>query len=912
MSPRALSGYWVFFVLLPILLLWRGVQSFQEKMVEARLQAALDNANNQFRILVSQGSPDGYARAFFRRRASRDFLGPRRRLTVTPSLPAAHPTLREVAAFLDGTLIPGTRQALAWNDSLGTRFQPNEVKKHPNTPFPIRWENQDSFFIWRKLRSSTDSPATAGVHLEILVPPEPCRLFTFLLRQRQRLYGFGGCFIDRSNRSWIGTRHLLTTAMRRQYSASANRAELRHVHADRLAILKHFPQGMSLYLEFPRPTNTMPLSENHRLAGLLLTLILGTGLFWRLSGRIQGFSLAHKLTLFILVLLITPLYGLALLAFHVGDDQTQVLRSELMQRARQLLLNYDQGFRAAEAMAQRSFQRLTSMPEFTSSDPREFLNRVHSLRDQGLFSLAIGTDRHGRLLHETHTGIPDEGARRLTQLMAAKAIFQQTGKFPDDTSPRNYDLALQMLQNPLVGITSLEEVPNTLFRLSMGTQTLYPFWKTNSFKSPSPIAFFVFLTFHDLLSRDYFRKTLIANREFRIVVRERRKQVWHPYPLNHPLLETLCQEAARSGESATSHLLIGRKPFMALCLAGNLLANHDLVALIPEDLITREQQRFRRLIYGGFLLTFGLAGAMVFLLSRGLLEPLQEISTGIEAIRRHKTTYRITPTADDELGRLTHAFNHLLETVGELDHAKIIQETLLPQTLPEIPGYRLKAKCHMLGSLGGDYLDVHVVLPDRVVVMVGDVMGHGVDAALLMAMAKSLVSLHFLENQPPETLLDRLNSALFALKFSRQMMTFALVIVDNTTHAAVTLSAGNPFPCHYQSMHETSIFRGSARYPLGSRRSQCFQPLGFSLDPGDLVFLFTDGLIEALNAQQQPFGYDRIERLLAKNHTQGAESFQTLLETEFSRHVAGGAVTDDHSYIILERRKAAPPEEVSA
>ena len=250
----------------------------------------------------------------------------------------------------------------------------------------------------------------------------------------------------------------------------------------------------------------------------------------------------------------------------------------------------------------------------------------------------------------------------------------------------------------------------------------------------------------------------------------------------------------QSGEEQSGLVEWNGKPFLAVCVAGLRLTNLDLVALIPREMLMESRIALEHRIRWCFLtaLIIGLTGAT--LLVHGLLTPVREVGQGIVALRNKNFHHRISHSGEDELGRLANAFNRLIETAEEMSVARVVQESLIPEAVPHLPGYDLAWKCRMSNALGGDYLDCFQLPENRLVFLVGDVSGHGISSALVMAMAKSVVFLHFSEGGTPETLMPRMNHALFQLTLQKQMMTFCFGFLDANQHEGFVIVAGNPFP----------------------------------------------------------------------------------------------------------------------
>ncbi|MFZ2961236.1 MAG: SpoIIE family protein phosphatase [Candidatus Ozemobacteraceae bacterium] len=308
------------------------------------------------------------------------------------------------------------------------------------------------------------------------------------------------------------------------------------------------------------------------------------------------------------------------------------------------------------------------------------------------------------------------------------------------------------------------------------------------------------------------------------------------------------------------------------------------------------------LFFIGIILALGTGSMGAWSLSRGLLKPIEAIEKGIDALKTHDQTFRILETRNDEFGALSQAFNHLLETTGELDAAKMVQESLVPTKLPSLPGYSLEMRFFRSKAIGGDYVDALFTSSGLFAFLVGDVAGHGVGSALIMAMAKSVVFLHFSEGGTPQDLLPRLNMALCNVSNQKNMMTFSFGILDPKTHEGRIFSGGNPYPLLWKAQEKVGTFIGAPRYPLGLNQGNSYdEGISFHFHPGDLLFLYTDGLVEAPDRENQPFGYEMLRQSVQELAPDGPVALCETFQKRIFQRVQCSTLSDDISYLAIQR-----------
>jgi serine phosphatase RsbU (regulator of sigma subunit) len=177
--------------------------------------------------------------------------------------------------------------------------------------------------------------------------------------------------------------------------------------------------------------------------------------------------------------------------------------------------------------------------------------------------------------------------------------------------------------------------------------------------------------------------------------------------------------------------------------------------------------------------------------------------------------------------------------------------------------------------MGGDYFDYFESEPERIGIIFGDVAGHGIPAAVIMAMAKAVVastSLNF--KTPAETLLAA-NQVLLHLKEKklRRMMTCQCLDIDSRNGKFSLANAGHCYPVHIKQNGSIVEFIEANGLPLGNKLRNPYDIVNGQLASGDVLVLYTDGIIEAINQDDEMFDYRRFVELLKKSFDKDLESF---------------------------------------
>lgn len=233
----------------------------------------------------------------------------------------------------------------------------------------------------------------------------------------------------------------------------------------------------------------------------------------------------------------------------------------------------------------------------------------------------------------------------------------------------------------------------------------------------------------------------------------------------------------------------------------------------------------------------------------------------------------------------------------ELELARNIQQRLYPSPPPKLGNIQIVARSEPARETSGDFYDF-VPLPDgRLAIVVADVTGKSIPAALMMVMARSLLRSHITIYQSPATILRATNEMLCRDGLQAQFVTAFLGILDPATETLVFTTAGHPFPYlrRDDQIHEV----GCPSLPLGAKTGLEYQEITLTLQPGDQIFLLTDGFFEARNAQRELFGFDRLMTLI--HQTDPTDPYRALDQIWTAITEFRGALeqSDDMTAVII-------------
>ena len=316
------------------------------------------------------------------------------------------------------------------------------------------------------------------------------------------------------------------------------------------------------------------------------------------------------------------------------------------------------------------------------------------------------------------------------------------------------------------------------------------------------------------------------------------------------------QEYVDAGRKYMHLIIIVEIVFAALFFAlFTFYFSHFLIK--PLTLITRETDHFAS--YGGQP-------------SDRLLEIKNKDEIGILAHSVHQMEYDVCKNME-ELKSIT-AEKERIST--ELSVAAKIQSDMLPKDYPAFPDrtdFDLFATMTPAKEVGGDLYDYILLDPDHLMITVGDVSGKGVPAALFMGKCKVLIALYALLGLQPKEILERANIQLCKGNESGLFVTVWLGIFTFSTGELKFANAGHPFPVIYQN-REFSFLKTKPNFVLGSMEYMPYEEHSVTLNKGDRIFIYTDGVTEANNSESQLFGDDRL--LEAMKDTESLTAPETL------------------------------------
>jgi sigma-B regulation protein RsbU (phosphoserine phosphatase) len=241
------------------------------------------------------------------------------------------------------------------------------------------------------------------------------------------------------------------------------------------------------------------------------------------------------------------------------------------------------------------------------------------------------------------------------------------------------------------------------------------------------------------------------------------------------------------------------------------------------------------------------------------------------------------------------------EQQRELEIAKNIQLSLLPTKIPEVSGIRLGGVCIPAKEVGGDYYDYLSHDDGRLDLVIADVSGHNVGAALIMSEARTMIRSRSGQFSNPDELLRELNQFLYEdLTRAELFITLFYLQYWPGTRVVEYASAGHSPTLLWQAEHNQCLRLDPEGLIVGVKKDFPYEKNSYKLASGDVLLLYTDGLIEAANEEDELFGEQRLTGLLRENHHLQPQDLINYIVDQVRLFSGHQNFTDDVSMIVLQ------------
>jgi sigma-B regulation protein RsbU (phosphoserine phosphatase) len=389
---------------------------------------------------------------------------------------------------------------------------------------------------------------------------------------------------------------------------------------------------------------------------------------------------------------------------------------------------------------------------------------------------------------------------------------------------------------------------------------------------------------------------ILATRDF-----EQKEKTWQAVNemqwLSSPNIKGMARLASEVRDRRSGYLEMVYQTDESIWAYGGVGENLGLVIILPKEKILSQVQQVHDLLMlltrRQWLVIGAASGVVIFLVmltafwsSHSMTRPLQVMVEAVKRLARGDFSSRMELATGDERDILARAFNEMVPQLEDrlrirkaLEVAQAVQQKFLPREIPALPGFEIAATAVYCDETGGDYFDFFPCGEDgeRLGVAIGDVSGHGVPAALLMTTVRALLRMRSSQPGSMAEVVNSVNRHLTADTYEEGLFTTLLYLnIDQAKQKLRWVRAGhdpgilyNPATDDFEEIQGRGIALGVDKdwHYTESERGE--------LTTNQIIFLGTDGIWEAINANGEMFGKQRLYEIIRRNAHSTAADIQT-------------------------------------
>ena len=295
----------------------------------------------------------------------------------------------------------------------------------------------------------------------------------------------------------------------------------------------------------------------------------------------------------------------------------------------------------------------------------------------------------------------------------------------------------------------------------------------------------------------------------------------------------------------------------------------------------------------------------------GILYLLKEVEQGFdrETINVIRTFVSQTNLTIENL-RLAEEALQTERYKEELKIASTVQESLIPKTFPSDSWFEISCFSQAAKEVGGDFYDFLQLSEGRIAIIIGDVSGKGISAAFHMAQMKGIFHGLMQDDLEPVKFMVKANMALTHCLEKTSFITSSLYIIDYKLKGIFFARAGHCHTLYYNSMTEETFYFNTEGLGLGIIRDQSYSKrihnMHYDYNPGDVMVIYTDGILEARNKSQEEYGEDRLREMLTQTYHLEADDIKYAIVNDVNEFSQEMPIHDDQTLLVIKFRNVQP------
>lgn len=348
------------------------------------------------------------------------------------------------------------------------------------------------------------------------------------------------------------------------------------------------------------------------------------------------------------------------------------------------------------------------------------------------------------------------------------------------------------------------------------------------------------------------------------------------------------------------------------------------VAILGVDMKAQDvydaQKEIRRRALLIFILGLILSIGFGVFISGRVTAKIKALTEGTRRIAQGDLDFKVTVHGDDEIARLAYLFNKMSADLKsyikklnkttaekerlekEIEIACGIQQSFLPDSAPKMDGLEITAVSLPARVVGGDFYDFIPIAKDKWGLVVADVSGKGIPAALFMALSRTLVRASAAGTLSPAEAIQHANDLILQDSKAEMFVTLFYAILDVKTRVLCYANAGHNPPLHVSAETSNVVLLKAQGVPIGIMTDVEASNSEIFLKTGDVVVLYTDGVTEANNNRKEEFEMERLTEVVVANRSLSADEIMAKIREELAQFVGSHTQFDDITIMVLKAK----------
>lgn len=320
----------------------------------------------------------------------------------------------------------------------------------------------------------------------------------------------------------------------------------------------------------------------------------------------------------------------------------------------------------------------------------------------------------------------------------------------------------------------------------------------------------------------------------------------------------------------------------------------------------------------GLFATILIVSLISFISARSITKPIQKLTQSAKKIGEGNLEYKVKINTGDEIENLANSFNKMTDDLKqnieelrrttaekerilqELEIARRIQQSFIPEACPILKDMEFAATTMPAKEVGGDFYDFIPISKDKLGLVIADVSGKGVPAALFMALTRALIRANAVRNPTTANAIKQTNELILENAKQGMFVTLFYAILDKEKKTFNYVNAGHNPPILLKKSTDDIILLEAKGIALGVLEDIELEEKEIELESGDMIVLYTDGIIDAINDQEKEFGEEMLLNLISENYTMSALDLINKIKHEVIAFTGDQPQFDDFTLVILK------------